>query len=86
MEPMLQTVDLHSHLVVEQNEPQEITSVVDKCKIQAYILEKRQDTTIIVDVCSRPFQKELIGKKVGDTFLLLNGKLTYRIDKILIDG
>lgn len=62
----------------------ELTSVVDKCNIQAYILENKKDTTVIVDVDLRPFQKSLIGKTVGDVFTLPNVGLTYRIDKIFL--
>ncbi len=56
--------------------------VEDKCKIKAYILEDKKETTVKVDISLRPFQKELLGKKVGDVFSLPNVELTYRIDRI----
>lgn len=56
--------------------------VEDQCKIKAYILENKKETTVTVDISLRPFQKELLGKKVGDIFSLPNVGLTYRIDRI----
>ena len=60
----------------------ELPYVIDKCQIKARILENNNDTTITVDITSRPFQKALIGKKVGERFSLPNVKLTYEIKKI----
>ena len=45
-------------------------------------IEKDKKTTISVDCSARPFQKNLIGKSVGDVFSLPNVDLTYRIEKI----
>ena len=63
----------------------EISNVIDKCQIKAIILETKKDTTVHVDITLRPFQKALIGKKKGDIFSLPNVKLTYKIQKILIE-
>ena len=63
----------------------EISNVIDKCQIKAIILETKKDTTVHVDITLRPFQKALIGKKKGDIFSLPNVKLTYEIQKILIE-
>lgn len=63
-----------------------ISMVVDKCKIKADILESNKETTVIVDLELRPFQKALIGKKIGETFTLPNVNLTYKIKEILIEG
>jgi len=60
----------------------DLECVEDKCKIKAYILEKKQETTMGIDISSRPFQKDILGKRVGDVFYLPNVKLTYRIDGI----
>jgi hypothetical protein len=60
----------------------DLMCVEDKCKIQAYILENKKGTIVKVDISLRPFQKELLGKKVGDIFSLPNVALKYRIDKI----
>ena len=51
--------------------------------LKAYIIENHKDTTIIVDTSLRPFQKSLIGKKIGDKITLPNVNFTYEIKKIL---
>ncbi|MBO5415366.1 MAG: hypothetical protein J6A83_01895 [Clostridia bacterium] len=66
------------------NEPAEISHVIDRCQIKAKIVETNKDTSVNVDFSLRPFQKVLIGKKVGDIFTLPNVKLTYEIKQILI--
>ena len=71
---------------IRSKEPVEISHVIDNCKIKARILENNNDTTVNVDISLRPFQKALIGKTIGDTFILPNVKLTYQIKKILIEG
>ena len=63
----------------------EISNVIDKCQIKATILETKKDTTVLVDITLRPFQRALIGKKKGDTFALPNVDLTYKIEKIIIE-
>ena len=62
-----------------------LAAVEDKCKIKAYILESKKETTVAVDISLRPFQRGLMGKKVGDIFSLPNVALTYRIDKIIAE-
>lgn len=69
----------------ERPEIEEIESVTDKCKIKAFVLEEKKETTISIDIEKRPLQKNLIGKVVGDTFKLPNVELTYRIDKIFVE-
>ena len=56
-----------------------LQEVIDNCKIRACILENEKQTTVVVDIVKRPFQKDLLGKKIGDTFKLPNVDLTYRI-------
>ena len=71
---------------IRNPKPPEITElacVEDKCKIKAYILESKKETTVMVDLEARPFQQELIGKKIGDEFTLPKVPLTYRIEGIL---
>ena len=63
-----------------------MTEVVDKCKIKAYVLEKKQETTLNIDLSMRPFQNAFIGKKVGDEVYMTILKLTYRIDEIFREG
>ena len=65
-----------------QDQIASITEVVDGCFVEAYIIEKDKKTGISVDLSVRPFQKSLIGKRVGDIFSLPNVDLTYRIEKI----
>lgn len=65
-------------------DPKELSCVTDKCQIKAFIKENNRDTTVNVDISLRPFQKALIGKKVGDKFKLPNVDLTYEIKKILM--
>ena len=67
----------------ENKEAGELPSVVDKCLIEAFILEQNKTTTVNVDLSLRPFQKELIGKKVGDSFKMPKIHLTYKIKRIL---
>lgn len=60
-----------------------MSCVMDHCKIKARILETNSDTTVTVDLAIRPFQKLLIGLKIGDHFSLPNVKYTYEIKAII---
>lgn len=66
------------------NEYEEIDTVVNMCQIKAYIIENKKETTIEVNINSRPQQKTIIGKKVGEKFKFPNINLTYEIKKIFI--
>jgi hypothetical protein len=70
---------------IASKEPPEnlLDEVVDKVTIKAYIQELGKDTTVTIDLEKYPNQKDIIGKKVGDTFKLAGVKLTYEIVKIL---
>jgi len=57
--------------------------VTDHVKIKAVILETKRDTTILVDLSKYPKQKNIIGKKVGETFSFYGNSLTYRIVEII---
>lgn len=60
----------------------ELACVTEKCEIKARIIEKNIETTVMVDIVARPFQKELVGKKQGERFKLPKIELTYEIRKI----
>jgi len=76
--PQVQTPEIKEH--------EEISHVIDQCKIKALILEENTETTVNVDLKLRPLQKNLIGKMVGDIFTLPNvQRKTYKIEKILIE-
>lgn len=60
----------------------ELTSVIDFCSIEAFIIEQNKETKFEIDTTKRPAQKSLIGKCVGDTFRLPNINLTYKIKRI----
>lgn len=66
-------------------DPQEnlLDEVVDKVTIKAYIQELGKNTTVTINLEKFPHQKDIIGKKVGETFKLAGVKLTYEIVKIL---
>lgn len=60
-----------------------LDAVVDKVTIKAYIQELGKNTTVTIDLEKYPNQKDIIGKKVGETFKLTGVKLTYEIVKII---
>jgi hypothetical protein len=60
-----------------------LDEVVDKVTIKAYIQELGKNTTVTIDLEKYPNQKDIIGKKVGETFKLAGVKLTYEIVKII---
>lgn len=57
--------------------------VVDHVTIKAVILETNKETTLIVDLAKYPLQKNIIGKKVGETFKLIGVTTTYKITKVI---
>ena len=77
------TIDENTQ-ITETKTIKEIPCVTDNCRIEAWILEQNKSAVVVVDLSLRPFQKELIGKKVGDRFKLPKVSLTYEIRKILI--
>lgn len=66
----------------EEDEPFR-NAVTDGSKIEVTVLETNEKTTMLINVKQLPFQAELIGKEVGDTFSLPMKNKIYRIDKIL---
>ena len=78
-----ETIDENTE-IMETETIKEIPCVTDNCRIEAWILEQNKSAVVVVDLSLRPFQKELIGKKVGDRFKLPKVSLTYEIRKILI--
>lgn len=60
-----------------------LDEVIDKVTIKAYIQELGQNTAVEIDLKKHPNQKDIIGKKVGETFKLSGVKLTYEIVKII---
>jgi hypothetical protein len=70
---------------IASKEPPEslLDEVVDKVTVKAYIQEQGKNTTVIIDLDKYPKQKDIIGKKVGETFKLPGVKLTYEIVKII---
>lgn len=60
-----------------------LPEVIDHVTIKATILDTKKDTSITVDLKKYPKQKEIIGKKVGETFKLEGVPLTYRVDRII---
>lgn len=60
-----------------------LQAVVDHVTIHATILESKKPTTISVDVAKYPKQKNIIGKRAGDTFKFDGIALTYKIEKIV---
>lgn len=70
---------------IESKVPSEILldEVVDKVTVKAYIQEQGKNTTVIIDLEKYPKQKDIIGKKVGETFKLPGVRLTYEIVKII---
>lgn len=65
--------------------PKECTlrEVADHVIIKAFILEQKKNTTVVIDLKKYPKQKNITGKKVGDTFKLDGIALTYKIVEIL---
>ena len=59
-----------------------LQEVADHVIIKATILGSQKPTTITVDF-SNPKQKNIIGKKIGETFKLEGIPLTYKIEKII---
>jgi hypothetical protein len=59
-----------------------LQEVADHVIIKATIIGSQKPTTITVDF-SNPKQKNIIGKKVGETFKLEGIPLTYKIEKII---
>ena len=57
--------------------------VVDHVTIKATIQESKKTTTIVIDVSKYPKQKNILGKRVGETFKFDGIPLTYKIDKII---
>lgn len=57
-------------------------AVIDKCQIEAVILETQKDVTLTIDVNENPKQKCWIGKKAGDTYKLPGFDITYKIKQI----
>ncbi len=70
----------------EKNHIVDIEEVVDGCTINAHIIENGKKTSIIVDLIKRPFQKFILGKKVGEDFSFPNIDLTYHIERITIQS
>ena len=60
-----------------------LQEVVDYVTIKATIQESQKTTTIVVDVSKYPKQKNILGKRVGETFKFDGIPLTYKIDKII---
>lgn len=60
-----------------------LEEVKDKVTVKAYIQELGKNTTVTIDLEKYPNQKDIIGKKVGETFKLAGVKLTYEIVKII---
>lgn len=60
-----------------------VQEVVDHVTIKATIQESKKPTTIVVDLAKYPKQKNIIGKKVGETFKFDGISLTYKIEKII---
>ena len=76
----LQKTDNSSVAIVKELLLQE---VVDHVTIKATIQESKKSTTITVDVSKYPKQKNILGKRVGETFKFDGIPLTYKIDKII---
>lgn len=62
----------------------ETNEVVNHATVKAQILEIKKPVVLIVDVDKYPVQKEIIGKKVGETFKLGSVSNTYKIEKIYV--
>lgn len=60
----------------------ELEAVENNCMIDVFLLEKNKASKMSISIAERPFQKAILGKKVGDTFTLPNIPVTYRIEKI----
>ena len=60
-----------------------VQEVVDHVTIKATIQESKKPTTIVVDLAKYPKQKNIIGKKVGETFKFDGIPLTDKIEKII---
>ena len=60
----------------------EYDSVIDGCKVDAFIVEQNKKTSFEIDVTLRPMQCAMIGLCVGDVFKLPNVPLTYKIIRI----
>ena len=60
-----------------------LDEVVDKVTVKVYIQELGKNTTVIIDLEKYPKQKDIIGKKVGETFKFPGVKFTYEIVKII---
>lgn len=60
-----------------------VQEVVDHVTIKATIQESKKPTTVVVDLAKYPKQKNIIGKRVGETFKFDGIPLTYKIEKII---
>jgi hypothetical protein len=60
----------------------EYDSVIDGCKLDAFIVEQNRKTSFEINVTFRPMQCAMIGLCVGDVFKLPNVPLTYKIIRI----
>ncbi len=60
----------------------EYDSVIDGCKLDAFIVEQNRETSFEINVTLRPMQCAMIGLCVGDVFKLPNVPLTYKIIRI----
>ena len=64
---------------LEKNMGKSLEVVIEKCRIKAVILEKKEEVTLVIDVLSNPKQSIWIGKRVGDTYKIPNVNITYMI-------
>ena len=59
-----------------------LDAIIDKCKVKAYIIEKKQAVELTIDVEKNPRQKVWLGKKEGDIYKIPNMDITYKIKSI----
>ena len=59
-----------------------LDAIIDKCKVKAYIIEKKQAVELTIDVEKNPRQKVWLGTKEGDIYKIPNMDITYKIKSI----
>ena len=64
---------------IAPKEVSQLQVVTDKCTVKARIKETGKDTTFLIDLHKYPLQKNIIGKKVGESFNFESKPTNYTI-------
>lgn len=61
---------------------QKTDTVIEKCVLKVKVIELNEIKLFTVNVAEKPFQKEIVGKKIGESFTLNNLRVSYEILEI----